>query len=56
MRKSIIVGLIIFVLIVVSILVFDYFSESFNLFFVFHKSPEVMIYGSPSVGEGISFG
>jgi hypothetical protein len=44
------------VLFILVVLVFDYFSESFNLIFLANKSPEVAIYGSPSVGGGISFG
>jgi len=47
--------LILFFLIVLCVLVFDYFSSSFNLIFLASKSPEVAIYGSPSVENGISF-
>jgi len=47
--------LIIVLIILGVVLVFDYFSNSFNLIFLADKSPEVAIYGSPSVENGISF-
>jgi len=54
--KSLVLLFVVILLIISGILVFDYFSSSFNLFFLADKSPEVAIYGSPSVGGGISFG
>lgn len=37
------------------VLIFDYFSDSFNLIFIAKKTSEVVIYGTPSIESGISF-
>lgn len=43
-------------MVIIAILIFDYFSGSFNLVFFPEKSSGVMIYGNPIIEDKIKLG